>query len=67
MKNNDGDDAFQAASLYNQASGLEILLRICKPPVRRAIELYELLGVYHIHNFHGYLHRESIAILEKSR
>ena len=47
MKNKDGDDAFQMASLRGQELILNKLLTKMKPPVQRWIESYQLLGVYY--------------------
>ena len=49
MRNKDGDDAFQRASLFGQESILRKLLFKFKPRAERWIESYELLGAFYIH------------------
>ena len=49
IKNEDGEDIFLVAILEGEQSILKKLLHEFEPPVRRKIELYELLGAKHAH------------------
>ena len=48
IKNNEGDDVFQRASLQGQHSILDELVSRSNPPISRQIEYYQLLGAYHV-------------------
>ena len=56
MINKDGEDAFLSAILTGNESILEKLMLRFKPPVRRRIELYEMLGAYYVRFIHDNIH-----------
>ena len=48
IKNNEGDDVFQKASLQGQHLILDEIVSSVNPPISRQIEYYQLLGAYHV-------------------
>ena len=48
IKNNEGDDVFQKASLQGQHEILDEFVSSVNPPISHQIEYYQLLGAYHV-------------------
>ena len=66
LKNKDGDDAFLMASLIGEESIVKKLILKFKPPVKRRIESYEILGAFHVYRGPGPIDLEQVLLSWKT-